>query len=104
MSNCLFAFNQLSFKDHDTLERLCSHLETLIDNTSNSAVLRSVLTSLGQLKFLHSPIMEGVIAWHQNRLNQNLEMDVRDMVSIIKTCAILNYYPTHENASLLKVN
>ena len=100
VSDCLFALKQLSFKDHATLERLCVQLESLIDETQSSAVLRSVLISLGQLKYLHTPVIDRIMDWHKSRLEQNIPMATKDMTTLIMTCATLNYNPVDHNTLL----
>jgi len=101
ISDCLFALNQLSYKDHDTLERLCVQLESHIQDTDSSAVLRSILTSLGQLKFLHSPVVDRIMAWHQARLDNNIPMATKDMTTLLMTCATLNHNSL-QHSSLLE--
>ena len=63
ISDCLFGFNQLSFKDKNVLEGLCTELVTKIPEVESSPVLRSILTSLGQLKYLHTPLIDTVLTW-----------------------------------------
>ena len=100
VSDCLFALKQLSFKDHATLERLCVQLESLIDETQSSAVLRSVLISLGQLKYLHTSVIDRIMDWHKARLEKNIPMATKDMTTLIMTCATLNYNPVDHNTLL----
>jgi len=92
-SDALFALKKLSFKDQEVLEKLCATIEEQMDFVENSAVVRSILTSLGQLHFLHTGVMEKVIEWYNARREQ---MDVKDMVAISMTCANLNYLPQDE--------
>merc|ERR1719318_2261754 len=97
-SDCLFALNQLSFKDPVTLQMLCSQLEILIKDTETPAVLRSVLTSLGQLKYLSPPVMDRIMDWYKDRLST---MNTKDMTTLVLTCASLNYNPV-QGRSLLE--
>merc|ERR1719427_664654 len=101
ISDCLFALNHLSYKDQATLERLCCQLESLIQDTDSSAVLRSLLTSLGQLKFLHSPVVDRIMAWHQARPVDNIPMATKDMTTLLMTCATLNHNSL-QHSSLLE--
>eukprot|EP00092_Neocalanus_flemingeri_P004491 GFUD01004831.1.p1 GENE.GFUD01004831.1~~GFUD01004831.1.p1 ORF type:complete len:656 (+),score=214.52 GFUD01004831.1:71-2038(+) len=101
ISDSLFALNQLSYKDHDTLERLCSQLENHIQDTESSPVLRSILTSLGQLKYLHTPVVDRIMAWYQARLDNNIPMTMKDMTTLLITCATLNHNPV-QHSSLLE--
>ena len=100
VSDCLFALKLLSYKDQHTLEMLCTQLETLIQDTDNPAVLRSVLISLGQLKYLNTPVLERIIDWHKARLERNIPMSTKDMITLIMTCATLNYNPVQGNSLL----
>ena len=63
ISDCLFSFNQLSFKDKNVVESLCNELVTKVPEVAASAVLRSILMSLGQLKYLHAPLIDAIMAW-----------------------------------------
>ena len=83
ISDCLYSFNKLSFKvksvsvssrnadclvdvcwqDQTTVETLCSELVPRVPDLQASPVLRSLLTSLGQLKFRHPPLMEAIMTW-----------------------------------------
>ena len=51
----------------EVLEKLCATIEEQMDFVENSAVVRSILTSLGQLHFLHTGVMEKVIEWYNAR-------------------------------------
>ena len=63
ISDCLFSFNQLSFKDKDLVEGLCTELVIKVPEAESSSVLRSVLTSLGQLKYLHTQLLDTIMTW-----------------------------------------
>ena len=102
-SDCLFALNKLSFKDPSTLQMLCDHMETLIQDTKSPAVLRSVLISLGQLKYLNTSVLDRIMDWHKARLDKNIAMSTKDMTTLMMTCATLNYNPVQSN-SLLEVS
>jgi len=104
VSDCLFALKLLSYKDQHTLEMLCTQLETLIQGTDNPAVLRSVLISLGQLKYLNTPVLERIIDWHKARLERNIPMSTKDMITLIMTCATLNYNPVQGNSLLQHIS
>ena len=100
ISDCLFALKQLSYKDQDTLERLCAQLEGLVKDTASSPVLRSVLISLGQLKYLHAPVVDRIMDWHQARLDKSIPMATKDMTTLLMTCATLNHNPLHHSSLL----
>jgi len=104
VSDCLFALKQLSYKDQTTLEMLCTQLETLIQDTDSQAVLRSVLISLGQLKYLNTPVLDRIIDWHKARLEKNIPMSTKDMITLIMTCATLNYNPVQGNSLLQHIS
>ena len=74
----------------------------MYQDTDSSAVLRSILTSLGQLKFLHSPVVDRIMAWHQTRLDNNIPMATKDMTTLLMTCATLNHNSL-QHSSLLEV-
>jgi len=98
LSDSLFALNVLSFKDQTILDRLCEEIETKIAGTENPAVLRSILTSLGQLRFPCRGVVDRVLDWYQERLHL---LGSRDMASILVTLANLNHVPSENNDKLM---
>jgi len=96
-SDVLFALKQLSFKDQEVLEKICSTIEDKVEGVESQAVIRSTLTSLGQLRYLHTGVMDKILAWYNNRREV---LNTRDLVSILITCANLNYCP-RENAHFI---
>jgi len=92
-SDALFALNKLYFKDQEVLEKLCATIEFQVDGVEKHAVVRSILTSLGQLHFLHTGVMERIAEWYNKRREK---LDSKDMVAMLMTCANLNYLPQDE--------
>ena len=45
------------------MESLCSELVTRVVEVESSPVLRSILISLGQLKYRHLPLMDAIMSW-----------------------------------------
>ena len=64
ISDCLFSFNQLSFKDKNIVESLSNELVIKIPSVESSPVLRSILTSLGQIKYLNVPLVDEILNWY----------------------------------------
>ncbi len=61
---------------------------------STHAVVRSTLTSLGQLRFSHKELVDGAAGW----MTQNLEgLEQRDLVTFAITTAALNYVPANSD-------
>jgi len=91
LADALFSLNRLSFRDPVTLETICSELETKLADTGaeGAAVIRSVLTSLGQTRFLSSSLMDAICLWYQSRE----KVEARDMVTLLVTLSNLNYKP-----------
>ena len=105
LSDCMFSLNQLTFKDTELLEGLCdlaeqkiSNLETgeMSDVTPEQQVMlaRSMLTSIGQLKFLHIGLLDSLCALLTLKLDgrENFVKN-RDLTTFLLTTAILNYCP-----------
>jgi len=96
LSDCLFSMNALSFKDVNTAEQLCNELSSHIENVESSPILRSVLTSLGQLKYLHMPLLDKILLWFSTCIDGKHEtrtISTKDMTSLVITLATLNFSP-----------
>jgi len=94
ISDVLYAFNKLSFKDQETIEKICFALEPLItDDVDNRNVRRSIITSLGQLKFVHPEVLDRVCDYYDSRLKENKLVDSRDLSTLVITLANLNHIP-----------
>ena len=91
LADALFSLNRLSFRDPVTLETICSELENKLADTGaeGAAVIRSVLTSLGQTRFLSTSLMDAICLWYQSRE----KVEPRDMVTLLVTLSNLNYKP-----------
>ena len=64
-------------------------------------VLRSVLRSLGQMKYLHTPLLEAIMTWYTRDLESEARrMEVKDMTTLLLTLATLDYIPL-EHSRLL---
>jgi len=89
LADALYSLNRLSFKDPVALEKICSELEMKVSNTGEEggAVLRSVLTSLGQLRYLSTGLTDAICSWYQARE----KVEERDMVTLLVTLSNLNY-------------
>ena len=112
ISDCLYSFNQLSFKvmsvvdlrnddwradvcfqDKISVESLCSELVNKVAEVESSPVLRSLLTSLGQLKYRHLPLMDAIMSWYQAKLDIGTPLATKDMTTLVRTLASINYCP-----------
>jgi len=93
IADVLFACNKLAYKDQETLERLCSALESLVESNDNLAVVRSILTSLGQLKLVTPTVLDMISDWYSKRLADNKLVENRDLSTLLLTLANLNYQP-----------
>ena len=53
------------------MESLCSELVPKVAEVETSPVLRSLLISLGQLKYRHPPLIDAIMSWwvHLHSLN-----------------------------------
>lgn len=101
ISDCLFAFTQLSYKDKDTAEKLCNEMVGKVAEVEATPVLRSVLRSLGQMKYLHTPLLEAIMTWYTRDLESEARrMEVKDMTTLLLTLATLDHVPL-EHSRLL---
>jgi len=94
LSDCLFGMNLLSYKDVNTADELCNELSAHIDKVEASPILRSVLTSLGQLKYRHMSLLDRILTWYSSCIDGKHEtrtITTKDMTSLVMTMATLNY-------------
>ena len=100
LADALYSLKQLNFKDPVTLEKICSELEVKVANTGEEggAVLRGVLTSLGQIRYLNTGLIDAICTWFQARE----KVEERDMVTILVTLSNLNYKPPRHTEMLQK--
>ena len=90
----LYAVSQLSIKDQELMESLCSKALDLIkgqDSQDLTSVIRSMLTSLGQVGFLHKNLMDEITNWYLKQLKNNQGITDRDLLNFVFTFASLNY-------------
>jgi hypothetical protein len=102
IADILFAFNRVAFKDQDTLERILSSVEPLLSTNSTTPAIRSILTSLGQLKLSSPPVLDAICDWFDKRLNENKDVESRDISALVLTLANLNYTPPEMEPFLQK--
>jgi hypothetical protein len=74
----------------ELLDALCDSLK--VDDVTSHPVVRSVLTSLGQIKFLHRGLLDQVTTWLAKRMDA---ATVKDLVTYLLTTATLNYVPNN---------
>ena len=83
-------------QDPGLLERVCSEAEQQLAKQvkDSPAVLRSFLTSLGQLQ-LHQPrLLERLLERYQTRLEAGERPNTKEVLAIVLTCATLNHRPS----------
>jgi len=103
IADVLFAFKSLSFKDQVTIERINSQLENLIKENDNLAVTRSILSSLGKLKFASSTILNMICDWYVARLTEGKNVEDRDLFTLVRILAKLNHLPNDDDTFFKKV-
>jgi len=103
IADVLFAYKSLSFKDQVTIERISSQLENLIKENDNLAVTRSILSSLGKLKFASSTILNMICDWYGARLIEGKKVEDRDLFTLVRILAKLNHLPNDEDTFFKKV-
>ena len=75
----------------EVFEKLCASIEQQVGQVETSSVVRSVLTSLGQLHYLNKGVVDNILEWYNTRRDQ---LEIRDKVAILVSCANLDYCPT----------
>lgn len=92
-SDLLFAMAVLNFPDPVLTDRICSDVQSVLPlNKEKSAVVGSVLTSLGLLRYRDTTALEALTDW----VLKNYEnCRPQDVLALFYTLAILNY-PTSQ--------
>ena len=60
--------NVVTPQDKDTAEKLCNELVNHVESVESPPVLRSLLTSLGQMKYLHTPLVDAIMTWYYSAI------------------------------------
>ena len=113
LSDLLFAFNQLNFRDLDILEGLCNVAElklgvsdigdlSKITEQQQVMLIRSLLTSLGQLKFRHIGLLDCLCALLTSKVNNEENVDgcnvkTKDLAAFLLATATLDYCPKNSS-------
>jgi len=114
LSDCLFAMNQLSFKDNSLLDAICDSINQKLISSDSDGLLniteeqqimlaRSILTSLGQLKFLNTGLLDNLCMMLSSKIVDNTNNDKsilksKDFASFLMTTSTLNYCPKNSDA------
>lgn len=94
ISDVLFALNKLAFRDVELMEGLCDRATSaLLLSTSEvdyapTSVIRSMLTSLGQSRLRHTPLLDQITTWLTNNEDK---LESKDLLAFLLTTASLNY-------------
>ena len=88
---CAFLLPENVFCLQEVFEKLCASIEQQVGQVETSSVVRSVLTSLGQLHYLNKGVIDNILEWYNTRRDQ---LEIRDKVAILVSCANLDYCPT----------
>lgn len=94
-SDLLFAMASLNFIDEVLLSRIGIDINDAIDkNVDKMAVVGSIMTSIGFLKYKEPILLDNLTKWIINK--QDL-CRPKDLASLILTLALVNYQPTYVN-------
>ncbi|XP_055903869.1 FAST kinase domain-containing protein 4 [Eupeodes corollae] len=90
-ADVLFAMASLNFQDSVLAAKICSDIQAVLPKTDKSAVVGSVLTSLGILKYRDLDVLEVLTQW----VLKNSEIcRPQDLSAYFITSAILNFQST----------
>lgn len=90
-SDLLFAMTSLNFIDEMLLSRISLDIERSLDkNMQKSAVVGSIVTSMGFLKFKDPNLLDSLTSWVIAKESLNRP---KDLASFILTLALVNYRP-----------
>jgi FAST kinase-like protein, subdomain 1 len=100
-ADVLYSMAVLNFSDPVLISRICNDVQAgLAKNNDKSAVVGSILTSLGILKYRDADCLEALSSWivrHQDICRS------QDMTALFLTLATVNYAPTNADELKAKV-
>lgn len=100
-ADVLYASALLNFYDEVLLEKVCSDLYDCILQNKKRAVIGSIATSLGILKYRDAELLDTLSEWYV----QNLEVcQTQDIVSLLMTLATVYYIPRNADVLFSKLN
>ncbi|XP_022834426.1 protein TBRG4 [Spodoptera litura] len=95
-ADLLYAMAALNFPDPVLLDRICNDvIECLPSNEDKSAVVNSITTSLGLLKYRHEPVLSAITDWLHQHVAQ---CRATDIASAVVTLATVDYLPPSDSA------
>lgn len=100
-ADVLYASALLNFYDEVLLEKVCSDLYDCILKNKKRAVVGSITTSLGILKYRDTELLDTLSEWYM----QHLEVcQTQDIVSLLMTLATVYYIPGNADTLFTKLN
>lgn len=100
-ADILYASAILNFHDEVLLEKICSDLYECIPQNKKRAVIHSIVTSIGILKYRDTELLDTLSEWYV----QNLQVcQTQDIVSILMTLATVYYTPVNADVLFTKLN
>ncbi|KAJ8724643.1 hypothetical protein PYW08_016117 [Mythimna loreyi] len=98
-ADLLYAMASLNFPDPVLLDRICNDvIECLPSNEDKSAVVNSITTSLGLLKYRHEPVLTAIADWLQQHIQQ---CRATDIASAVVTLATVDCLPPSSSGEAL---
>lgn len=92
-SDLLYSSAVLNFIDENMLQKICTDFNIAIQETTRgSAVIGSVLTSLGHLQYKSTDILDAIADW---MLKNNKICRIQDVCSLFIALGGLNYVPSN---------
>lgn len=97
ISDAFYAASNLAIKDLDFLEALSNKFEatlsTLEATHHSDSVVRSIITSFGQLGFCSKKALNSISSWYAQRLQQEPPVGTKDLAAFVLTTGAVNYVP-----------
>lgn len=92
-SDILYALTILNYNDDQLLQRTSSDIcREIVQNQDKMAVVGSIITSLGYLKYKNPQLLDTLSKWMVKKMELSRP---RDLISFMVTLALVNYRPTN---------
>ncbi|XP_058803570.1 uncharacterized protein LOC131671287 [Phymastichus coffea] len=94
LSDILYSMAILNFYDEMLLKKVCIELSKLVPKTDSAAVIRSLLKSLGILRYRNEALLDLLFSWVAE--NENI-IRSNEICGLLMTLAQLGYTPNNFN-------
>ena len=83
------------------METVCNECVQHVVSVQSPPVLRSLLTSVGLLRYRHPALLDTILTWYQTSLARGDQLTTRDLTSLLMSMASVDYAVPSQHTQLL---